>query len=98
MKWRTFGSGPGRDIRYAVRSLLHHPGFTGVVVLTLALGIGVNTAIFTVLDHTVLRPVPYARADRLVLPSRRRNRLRSMAVPGARAPSDCGRRADRFEI
>ncbi|MGE0813813.1 MAG: ABC transporter permease [Vicinamibacterales bacterium] len=55
-----------QDLRYAVRTLARAPGFTAVVVLTLALGIGANTAIFTLLDQVVLRPLPVAPARALV--------------------------------
>src|SRR5678816_450612 len=55
------------DIRYAGRVLTKNPMFTGVVVLTLALGIGLNTAVFSVIDGLLLRPLPGTRApDELV--------------------------------
>jgi predicted permease len=59
-------SGMFNDLRFAMRGLLRHPGFTAVAALTLALGIGANTAVFTLVDGVLIRPLPYRDADRLV--------------------------------
>ncbi|MGZ5004626.1 MAG: ABC transporter permease, partial [Chthoniobacterales bacterium] len=54
------------DLKFAIRSLLKRPGFTFVAIITLALGMGAATAIFSVVDAVLLRPLPYPQQERLV--------------------------------
>jgi hypothetical protein len=75
--------GIGRDVRYAARQMVANRGFTTVAVLTLALGIGGTTALFSVLNAVVLKPLPYDSADRLVWVAEALPQRAEDAVPGA---------------
>ena len=64
-----------RDLRHAVRSLSRTPGFSLVTILTIALGIGANTAMFSVLSAVLLKPLPYRHPEQLVYISTEFSRL-----------------------
>jgi putative ABC transport system permease protein len=85
-----------QDLRYALRMLRRNPGFAAVAILTLALGIGANTAIFSMVDALLLRPLPYPESERLVLLTNKTSRARrsSISYPNF---SDWRERAQSFE-
>ena len=75
MNTLTFIDSVARDLRYAMRGLVRNPGFAAVAVLTLGLGIGANTAVFSVVNRVLIQPLPYPDSDRLV--------ALTLAAPGA---------------
>ena len=74
---KDLGDMMGRELAHSLRALLRAPSFTAMTIVTLALGLGAATAIFTILDAVVLRPLPYSHGDRLV--------ALSSPVPGVKA-------------
>ena len=70
-----------QDLFFGLRQLRKSPGFTGITVLTLALGIGANSAIFSVVDSVLLRPLPYANTDRILRLSQRNGKDEMWSIP-----------------
>jgi putative ABC transport system permease protein len=90
-----------RDVRHALRRVTRNPAFSALVVLTLALGIGANTAIFSVVDSVLLRPLPYRDPDRLVTIEHRYPSIdldAPVSAPGYRAYRDRTRSFERFAV
>jgi putative ABC transport system permease protein len=79
-----------RELSLAFRSLRKQPGFTAIAVLTIALGVGANSAIFSVVDAVMLRPLPFASADRVVIVNERTPRFPVLSMSAENLLDVCG--------
>jgi len=95
--WESLVEGCWQDLRFAVRVLRKNPGFAAVTILTLALGIGANTAIFSVVQGVLLAPLPYREPDRLITVWLNNFRLKSPTDLSYRDFTDWERAATLFE-
>jgi putative ABC transport system permease protein len=86
-----------QDIRYGTRTLLKNPGFSAIAILALALGIGANSAIFSVVNAVLLRPLPYADPDRLIMVWHSYPSLKLEAPVSPRGYFDYTEQSDIFE-
>jgi hypothetical protein len=84
-----------QDLRYALRQLARNPGFASVAILSLALGIGANTAIFSMIDHLMLRALPVSHPEELMVIRRPYSYPRFIAIRDSRSFAIATRRSQR---